>query len=113
MIAKIAESSDWLRMWDKAVSGLKAVIGLQALSRDMSLHGRGSHPCHLCDAAPLQEPSVSDHLLCAHREELHLQSNYGYSHAAGHAGKVSTGISFQIWMHLSPLLNNCVVNLYI
>ena len=50
MIAMIAESPGWARLWDNALDlGWKAVLGLKMLSRAMSHHGRGEHPCHLCD----------------------------------------------------------------
>ena len=53
--------------------GWKAVLGLKMLSRAMSHHGRGDHPCHLCHAAsPLQEASVLDHILAKHNQDLHL-----------------------------------------
>ena len=62
MIAKVAESPGWAKLWDHALDlGWKAVLGLKMLSRAMSHHGRGKHPCHLChEASPLQEASVLD-----------------------------------------------------
>ena len=53
-----AVSKEWKksneRLWDHALDlGLKAVVGLQMVSRAMSHHGRGDHPCHLCDDSTL------------------------------------------------------------
>ena len=74
MIAKMAESPGWAKLWDRALDlGWKAVLDLKTLSRAMSHHGRGEHPCHLCHAAsPLQEASVLDHILAKHNQDLHL-----------------------------------------
>ena len=48
MIVKVAESPGWARLWDHALDlGWKAILGLQMISRAMSHHGRGDHPCHL------------------------------------------------------------------
>ena len=52
--------------------------GLQLLSRALSHHGRGNHLCHLCDATPLPELSVLDHILVSHWEELHLDPELDY-----------------------------------
>ena len=45
------------------------------VSRAMSHHGRGDHPCHLCDDPTLLEDSVLDHILTVHHQELHLRMN--------------------------------------
>ena len=76
MIAKVAECPGWARLWDHALDlGWKAVAGLQMVSRAMSHHGRGDHPCHLCDDPTLLEDSVLDHILNVHHQELHLRMN--------------------------------------
>ena len=75
-IAVVAESIGWSKLWDMALDlGWKAVMGLQMLSRAMGHHGRGNHPCHLCndEDGPLQI-SLLDHILKAHWKELHLGS---------------------------------------
>ena len=64
LIAKVAEVYGWSKLWEAALD----------LADAMSHHGRGNHPCHLCDAAPLEEQSVLEHILCTHWEELHLTS---------------------------------------
>ena len=49
LIAKVAEHLGWAKLWDQTLDlGGKAVLGLQMISRAMSHHGRGEHPCHLC-----------------------------------------------------------------
>ena len=54
MIVRMAEAPGWLKVWDHGMDlGWKAVLGLKMLSRGMSYHGRGEHPCHLCDAASI------------------------------------------------------------
>ena len=58
--------------------GWKTVKGLQLLSRALSHHRRGNHPCHLCDVAPPPELSVLDHILVSHWEELRLDSSLDY-----------------------------------
>ena len=45
LIAKVAEVYGWSKLWEAALD----------LADAMSHHGRGNHPCHLCDAAPLEE----------------------------------------------------------
>ena len=62
-IAVVAESIGWSKLWDMASDlGWKAVMGLQMLSRAMGHHGRGNHPCHLCndEDGPLQISLGSD-----------------------------------------------------
>ena len=45
MIAKVAESPGWAKLWDYTLYlGWKAVLGLKMLSRAISHHGRGEHP---------------------------------------------------------------------
>ena len=44
---------------------------MQLLSRVLSHHGKGNHPCPLCDIAPLED-SVMGHLLANHCGELGL-----------------------------------------
>ena len=46
--------------------GEKAVKGLQFLSQAMSHHGCGNHPCPLWDTEPLQQQSLTMHILNAH-----------------------------------------------
>ena len=74
MIAKVAESPGWTKLWDNAIDlGWKPMLGLKMLSRAMSHHGRGKRPHHMCNTAtPLLEKSVSDHILIRHHQELHL-----------------------------------------
>ena len=73
LIVEVAERVGWSRLWDAALDlGWKTVKGLQMVSRAMSHHGRGNHPCYLCDVAPLSEASVLEHILVNHSEQLHL-----------------------------------------
>ena len=58
--------------------GWKIVKGLQLLNRALSHCEKGNHPCHLCDAAPLPELSVLDHILVSQWEELHLDPELDY-----------------------------------
>ena len=72
MIAAVARRITWSRLWDSALDlGDKSVKGLQYLSRAMSHHGCGNHPCPLCDTAPLPA-TVLDHLLDCHSSRLFL-----------------------------------------
>ena len=72
MIAAVARRIIWSRLWDSELDlGDKSVKGLQYLSRAMSHHGCGNHPCPLCDTAPLPA-TVLDHLLDCHSSSLFL-----------------------------------------
>ena len=74
MIAELAESPGWCKLWDHALDlGWKTVLGLKMLCRAMSHHGRGEHPCQLCNATLLPEDeSVLDHILAKLKQHLHL-----------------------------------------
>ena len=74
MIAELAESPGWCKLWDHALDlGWKTVLGLKMLCRAMSHHGRGEHPCQLCNATLLPEDeTVLDHILAKHKQYLHL-----------------------------------------
>ena len=66
MIAKVAESLGWAKLWDHALDlGWKAVLGLKMVGRAMSHHRRGGHLCHMCDVTSLKDDSVLDHILNA------------------------------------------------
>ena len=74
MIAKVGECPVWAKLWDHALDlGWKTVVGLKMVSRAMSHHGRGDHPCHLCNDPTLPEDRVLDHILTVHHQELHLR----------------------------------------
>ena len=77
MIAKVAESPGWAKLWDHTLDlGWKAVQGLKMLSRAMSHHGKGERPCHLCESDTensLEEETLLDHILTSHYHELHLE----------------------------------------
>ena len=75
MIAKVAESPGWAKLWDHTLDfGWKTVQGLKMLSRAMSHHGKGERPCHLCDTEnSLKEKTLLDHILTRHYHELHLE----------------------------------------
>ena len=48
-ILDVAKSIGWSRLWDSTSDlGVKAVTGLQMLSRTMGHHGKGDNPCHMC-----------------------------------------------------------------
>ena len=73
VIAEVAARIGWSNLWDGALNlGVKAVKGLQLLSRAMSHHGHGNHPCPLCDTAPLPA-TVLYHLLNDHNSSLFLK----------------------------------------
>ena len=64
----------WPKLWDASLHlGTRHSVGLQKLSRLMAHHGRGSHPCPLCDK---QDPmSVIEHALSEHHQDLGLNWN--------------------------------------
>ena len=70
MIAKVAESPGWAKLWDYTLDlGWKAVQGLKMLSRAMSYHGKGKRPCHLCESDTensLEDETLLDHILTSH-----------------------------------------------
>ena len=72
LIAQVKRRAAWVRLWDAALDyGVSHTRGLQLLSRVLSHHGRGNHPCPLCDTPP-PEDSVMGHLLSNHCGELGL-----------------------------------------
>ena len=72
LIAELAKRVGWSRMWDATLDlGGKSIKGLQYPSRVMSRHGRGDHPCPLCDVVPLLI-SLLQHLLEYHNTDLYL-----------------------------------------
>ena len=74
LIAQVAGEGDWGRLWDGCLSlGEKYTTGLKKLSRLMSHHGRGQHPCPLCEnPQPQTTSSVLEHIVDQHREDLNL-----------------------------------------
>ena len=49
VIVRVEEEVGWRRLWDELLSfKLHHMVGLQALSRLMNHHGRGSKPCPFC-----------------------------------------------------------------
>ena len=71
IVAEVEERVGWARMWDATLNfGVQHTRALQMLSRVRSHHGRGDHPCPLCDAAPLD--AVMSHVLRDHCMELGL-----------------------------------------
>ena len=68
MIAKVAESPGWAKLWDHTLDlGWKTVQDLKMLSRAMSHHGKGKRPCHLCDTeTSLEEETLLNHILTRH-----------------------------------------------
>ena len=72
-IAAVAsKDGSWPKLWDSALHlGSRHTIGLQNLS---SHHGRGLHPCPLCDEQGFPT-SVIDHILSAHHTEIGLNFN--------------------------------------
>ena len=70
MVGEVSRRIGWAQVWDATLDlGWKTVKGLQQLSRALSHHTRGGHPCHLYDTAPLPELSVLDHILVSHGED--------------------------------------------
>ena len=50
LISDVEKCVGWTKLWDAALDlGANHTRGLQALSRLMSHHGRGSKPCPMCD----------------------------------------------------------------
>ena len=49
------------------------------ISRAMSHHGRGDHPCHLWDDIITPEDTVLDHNLSVHCQELHLNTSASFT----------------------------------
>ena len=75
LIAQVAVEVGWSRLWDACLSlGRQHTAGLQKLSRLMGHHGRGQHPCPLCDleGPQLQAASVLEHMVDHHRREINL-----------------------------------------
>ena len=74
LIAQVARKVGWGRLWDACLSlGEKYTTGLKKLSRLMSHHGRGQHPCPLCEnPQPQTTSSVLEHIVDQHREDLNL-----------------------------------------
>ena len=63
------------KLWDSALHlGSRHTIGLHNLSRLMGHHGRGLHPCPLCDVQGLPI-SIIDHTLSVHHSEIGLNFN--------------------------------------
>ena len=74
MVAEVANDVGWAKLWDACLSlGTATITGLQKLSMAMALHGRGSHPCPLCDMTDLEADSVLEHITGHHREQLNLE----------------------------------------
>ena len=72
LIAQVERQTGWARLWDAALDyGVSHTRELQLLSRVFSHHGKGNHPCPLCDIAPLED-SVMGHLVANHCGELGL-----------------------------------------
>ena len=79
MVAEGSRWIGWAQFWDAALHlGWKTVKGVQLLNRALNHHGRGSHRCHLCDAAPPPELLVLDHILVSYWEDLHLDPGLDY-----------------------------------
>ena len=56
LIAQVERQAGWARLRDAALDyGVSHTRGLQLLSRVLSHHGKGNHPCPLCDIAPLED----------------------------------------------------------
>ena len=73
LIVRVEELVGWRRLWDELlVYKSRHLEGLQALSRLMSHHGRGSKPCTLCDITNLTV-SVLSHVLLRHNDVLKVQ----------------------------------------
>ena len=73
MIALVAREVGWGRLWDACLGfGERHTTGLKKLSRLMSHHGRGQHPCPLCDEPSEPQTSVLEHIMDVHRAELNL-----------------------------------------
>ena len=74
MVAEVANDVGWAKLWDTCLSlGTATITGLQKLSMAMAHHGRGSHPCPLCDMTDLEADSVLEHITGHHREQLNLE----------------------------------------
>ncbi len=50
LIAEVVTRLGWAKLWEACLSlGGAHTTGLQKLSMAMAHHGRGSHPCLVCD----------------------------------------------------------------
>ena len=68
----IRKGGSWPKLWDSALHlGSRHTIGLQNLSRLLVHHGRGLHPCPLCDEQGLSI-LIIDHVISAHKREIGL-----------------------------------------
>ena len=66
----VQERVGWLRLWDSVMDyGVQHTRGLQMLSRLMSHHGRGQHPCPPCEVSDLTS-TVLEHVPSAHEAEM-------------------------------------------
>ena len=89
MVAEVSRQNGWAQLWDSSLDlGWKTVKGLRQLSRALSHHGRGSCPCHLCDATTLPELAVLDHILVSNGEEFHLDPALDYKKLMDLLGKL-------------------------
>ena len=71
----VDRGGSWPKLWDSALRlGSRHTIGLQNLSRLMSHHGRGQHPCPLCDLKDPLTPAI-DHFLSKHNRDIHINFN--------------------------------------
>ena len=68
----IRRGGSWPKLWDSALHlGSRHTIGLKNLSKLLVHHGRGLHPCPLCDEQVLSIPII-DHVISAHKGETGL-----------------------------------------
>lgn len=93
LIAQVAVEVGWSRLWDACLS-----LGswVAKLSRLMGDHGRGQHPCPLCDleGPQLQAASVLKHMVDHHRREINLDRDCTEGVLMGRVIDLDLNISF-------------------
>ena len=94
------------------LAGTLCMLGLQMLSRAMGHHGRGNHPCHLCnnEDGPLQI-SLLDHILKTHWKELHLGSEMDMEWLMDMLSRSQLEVLSNFKIFLSPIHNNIIFTL--
>ena len=74
LVAMVQERAGWLKLWDSVMNyGTQHTSGLQMLSRLMSNHDGGQHPCPLCESPDLTTTAL-EHVLLAHGAEMGIKA---------------------------------------
>ncbi len=85
LIAEVVVRVGWAKLWDACFSlGVEHTTGLQKLSMAMAHHGRGSHPCPICEDSHLEEDSALEHIVRHHGDKLNLLQGCSVGEILGH-----------------------------